>query len=533
MKIKFKKRYLVLVGAVFLVAVFLFFSHERLEYGGEEIVRNENPPKIEKDEYLNYLMTEKFPERFFWGINNLVKLPQEVEEYLLDHYDANSILSENVEVYVFDLNGDTSDEYLVIPWKIDGELFRGASGNGSILVLSSEEDGIKLLGEPQGNSFFVAKEKANGYHNILTHWHMGALNGSETMYKFSENSDGKMEYQEDFKQMYELEQQPEQIRDFDISYNQVLDAAKKRDGSADIFKGKSIKWQAKISAYYSQISGIKFCVVDDEHQNVDISESCDWFWASSDEIMGANDLKINPSWDGRWVPYTLNYYGVTFDENDRYYDEVYTVVGKISGVGCDEPDPEFPDYVCIMDVDIVEILKEGDLSGYPDTVVVNYKPPENFKGETTKDYSCRSSKSAFYRSDAFTCKGRDPCFYLPNENAVFCPSLSSLQEGKSNTESGVKLEMPEFSDIEPKIPETEYDGNKAWAVELFDGEICGFVTGAGAISYGERENYSCGLFGNLKKGRVWTIRGASLEHTKEEGFTTKSSEMIPVKTVWQ
>ena len=34
-------------------------------------------------------------------------------------------------------------------------------------------------------------------------------------------------------------------------------------------KGKEIEWQAKISDYYSQITGIKFCVIDDEHQNVE------------------------------------------------------------------------------------------------------------------------------------------------------------------------------------------------------------------------------------------------------------------------
>jgi hypothetical protein len=116
-------------------------------------------------------------------------------------------------------------------------------------------------------------------------------------------------------------------------------------------EGKNIEWKAKISKYYSQITGIKFCIVDDEHKSVDVSKSCDMFWSFADELMRADDLSVNPGWDGKWVKYILNYYNVPFDENSDYYNDIYTVKGIVNGIDCAPSDK------CSPDIEIISINK--------------------------------------------------------------------------------------------------------------------------------------------------------------------------------
>jgi len=139
------------------------------------------------------------------------------------------------------------------------------------------------------------------------------------------------------------------------TYKQVVDSKIEPPLSTDFydtkFNGNIIEWKAKISAYYSQITGIKFCVVDEDHQNINIDEPCDWFWASSGGVMDADNLKKNPSWDGDWVPYILNYYKVPFNENGRYYNEVYTIKGIVDGLNCGFGDK------CLPLIQILSITK--------------------------------------------------------------------------------------------------------------------------------------------------------------------------------
>jgi len=140
-----------------------------------------------------------------------------------------------------------------------------------------------------------------------------------------------------------------------LSYNQVMQSRREIYKSPDLYssgyEGQIIKWQGKISAYYSQITGIKFCVVDNDHQNINIDEPCDWFWATSVDTMNANDLSVNPKWDGKWVNYILNYYKVDFDESKRFYDDTYTIEGKLNGIDCGVDDK------CLPDVEIISIRK--------------------------------------------------------------------------------------------------------------------------------------------------------------------------------
>jgi len=140
-----------------------------------------------------------------------------------------------------------------------------------------------------------------------------------------------------------------------LTYNQLMSYGLENSDTPGYFntekKGKEIEWQAKISNYYSQITGIKFCVVDDEHQNVDINQPCDMFWAFADELMDADNIATNPIWDGNWVKYILNYYNVPFDENSDYFNDIYTVKGVINGIDCAPSDK------CSPDIEIISINK--------------------------------------------------------------------------------------------------------------------------------------------------------------------------------
>lgn len=146
------------------------------------------------------------------------------------------------------------------------------------------------------------------------------------------------------------------FQDENITYKEVLSSkTKTTDEIGEIYKskfdGKIVTWQGKISAYYSQSGGIKFCVVDEDHKNIDITKECDWFWAISAETSNADDYKINPSWDGNWIDYILKYYKVSFDKNKNFYNDVYIITGKIAEIDCGVIDK------CAPYIDIISITK--------------------------------------------------------------------------------------------------------------------------------------------------------------------------------
>lgn len=135
-----------------------------------------------------------------------------------------------------------------------------------------------------------------------------------------------------------------------LSYNEVLNSETVNSDSYGYhksdYKGEKIKWLGKISRYYSGINGIKFCIIDDEHKNIDTTQPCDWFWAFAKELMSADDISVNPNWDGSWVDYTLNYYGAN---NEDPMNQIYEVEGSINGIDCGVHDR------CAVDIEIIGI----------------------------------------------------------------------------------------------------------------------------------------------------------------------------------
>ena len=70
-----------------------------------------------------------------------------------------------------------------------------------------------------------------------------------------------------------------------------------------------------------------------------------------------------------------------------------------------------------------------------------------------------------------------------------------------------------------------------WAVELFDGSMCTFVSGATSAKAGLRLNYMCGgtrvLWGTPnKRAATWTIR-------KSSGYSGRGWRRVKIKVAWR
>lgn len=190
----------------------------------------------------------------------------------------------------------------------------------------------------------------------------GSLRGSDYIFSYvdtfiSKNADCGIEsiYEAETPNIVKFLKSKSEGDNKNLTYNQLMSYKLEKSDTPGYFntekKGKEIEWQAKISDYYSQITGIKFCVIDEEHQNVDINQPCDMFWAFADELMDADNVAINPDWDENWVKYILNYYNVPFDENSDYFDDIYTVKGFVNGIDCAPSDK------CSPDIEIISINK--------------------------------------------------------------------------------------------------------------------------------------------------------------------------------
>lgn len=138
----------------------------------------------------------------------------------------------------------------------------------------------------------------------------------------------------------------------DINFNQVIESKTNKtniDYYESKYKDKKIIWTGKVSNYYTQITGIKFCIIDKEHQNVNAGNPCDWFWASSKETSNADIYSINLNWDGHWVNYILNYYQALPNNKDEIYTNTYEITGTINGIDCGV------DNKCHPDIEIINI----------------------------------------------------------------------------------------------------------------------------------------------------------------------------------
>src|SRR3990167_370448 len=147
-------------------------------------------------------------------------IPTELREFLLnDYYSTHSYTYPDIKINLdcsfddsefisteVDLNEDGKKEYLLMPYEICNTPMRGASGNGDVLIIRSINNTFEVFGQLHGNSYFISKNKTNGYFDILTNSHGSAASGTETLYKYQIHSFGTEgnAYEEAFSKWYDL-----------------------------------------------------------------------------------------------------------------------------------------------------------------------------------------------------------------------------------------------------------------------------------------------------------------------------------------
>lgn len=109
---------------------------------------------------------------------------------------------------------------------------------------------------------------------------------------------------------------------------------KKSDSEVEkrsIYQGTNVRWKGRVSNY-TQISGVKFCIIDDKHLETDLNEGCDWFWLSPANLATENDPDMQSDWNGSWIKYMFNVYsGVNPDKID-FEKDIFLVSGELEYV---------------------------------------------------------------------------------------------------------------------------------------------------------------------------------------------------------
>ncbi len=169
-----------------------------------------------------------------------------------------------------------------------------------------------------------------------------------------------------------------------------------------------------------------------------------------------------------------------------------------------------------------------------ETNVIQYEPPA--PTDPAREGECFSGSLSIPRPEAWRCMAGnqilDPCFGGDNGESVVCGAYPALDTPSFTLNLTSPLPTPN-----PPAAESA----QAWVVELADGTICDFGTGATTGIGDKRLNYLCssdnrdmavGLLGDLQPGTVWTAEKATIEIGKD-GPVLKDSEMVELRTVWQ
>lgn len=166
------------------------------------------------------------------------------------------------------------------------------------------------------------------------------------------------------------------------------------------------------------------------------------------------------------------------------------------------------------------------------TQVITYTPGPP-TGEP-REGDCWTSSLAVWREDAWRCMvGNDiydPCF--SQDDSVIC--------GASPVTPTVSFALTLTEPLPPPEVPADTTGH-AWLVELPDGTVCEFATGATGGVGDERINYLCPspdpsqqvvILGDLEEGTVWMAHWAVLTGGMPD-LTVVEDAMVPLRTVWR
>lgn len=199
--------------------------------------------------------------------------------------------------------------------------------------------------------------------------------------------------------------------------------------------------------------------------------------------------------------------------------EAATETATATGTGTDEPTAT-----------ATEDIVPADGSETTETEVVDYVAQPAEDGEAAEAAECFAESAASGRTDAWRCSiGNaisDPCFALDDTHLRCAPSPLA-------DDPGVLVEVAE------PLAEREAGEIQPWLIEVADGTVCGFVTGATGGLDGERLNYGCtngewilGFPAEGAEGEPWTAEFVS-GAVGQEGFEADNRHEENLATVWR
>ena len=160
-----------------------------------------------------------------------------------------------------------------------------------------------------------------------------------------------------------------------------------------------------------------------------------------------------------------------------------------------------------------------------------------------RDGSCWTNSNIVQRSDVWRCMiGNeifDPCYTARDKTTIICDALPEIENP-----TGFVLKLTKPLPI-PDVSKGPF--SSASMIELEDGTICNFISGASGATDGvriERINYSCRIssknvviFADVQPGRVWIAeRGILVEQKTRDDlppFLVKDLQKVRIRTVWQ
>lgn len=194
-------------------------------------------------------------------------------------------------------------------------------------------------------------------------------------------------------------------------------------------------------------------------------------------------------------------------------------------------DSNNPDILKVFDQMLSTFRFTKEEESVTKTNVIRYMP--TIAPNETYEGSCWINSLTAQRRDAWRCTVnniiKDPCFVLKeNENLVCNPNPITGDEGIL-----LKLTEP----LPESKAEDKFGKGWGWLIELEDGSVCEFVTGATGVINGKRLNYSCNIsdtwiLGGLEIGTAWKAEKVIIEFVEGERVV-KSSELVSIRKVWQ
>lgn len=158
-------------------------------------------------------------------------------------------------------------------------------------------------------------------------------------------------------------------------------------------------------------------------------------------------------------------------------------------------------------------------------------------GGSPREGTCMGSSLAVWRDGAWRCTAgndiHDPCFALAGAgDSLVCDADPTVGT------PGLTLKLT--SPLPAAQLPTETAGH-AWLLELADGTVCGFATGATGGVGDKRINYLCrsadpsqrlAILGDLQPGTVW-MADKGLVVTGDQGPTIKETTKTPIRRLWR